>query len=746
MRYKYKKVLTACLAVTMLCTNAGGSLPVYGAEAGVDVDESMYVNLDYYGRPEKINVVKACNLNGSNNFTDYGNYVDVTNMSDQTVPVKGEGSVTWDLPQAEKGRFYYECAMDKNQITLPWDFDVSYKLNGVPTDGDKLAGASGLVEIHVKATPNDSAREYYRNNMMLMVAVPVDMEKCYSVDGEGSQIQSLGQTTAVVFTALPGEDGDYTVRIGTDSFETTGVIMAMAPGTLEDLEHVKDLKKAKDTWKEAGDDLYDSMEELAKSVEGMREGVGQVRGGLDSAEAARKKWSHSKDAVLAGNDRTLASLSAVSKQMETLIPHLETAKDSAETVHKSMGDIVNTLGDMQDPLRKLYTRLNGIKNSSEGISEHIPELMQVMQQLIGLDAALWASEQAYVTGLDTVGAGIDGLAEDYSMEDVDGMTGDNVESGAGAGSGGSGKVEAAAQSSTNGKDETAAESGSSGKTDVATGSEARAIKGSGIRNRQSAMAPAAVIEKHNAPIVSASGAKLDMSTLIQLLGKRQAVLTDISKKSGQLTSLMSSLMADTSDSAKYSAEIVDNLDYLIEDLTALHDSLDANYPDLQAALDDTQELVRRTTDALDNSVSTMTIVQNTLKDSSKDLDAAARDSLRGSMDLMDQSLKILDSTTSMRRAGRTMKDVVDSELDKFDTDNRFLFMDPSAEKLSFTSDKNKPPKTLQIVLRTDEISIKDDSAKTTDAEVAKAKESPLYRMWNVLVQMWKAMTGIFKNR
>ena len=43
-----------------------------------------------------------------------------------------------------------------------------------------------------------------------------------------------------------GEDGDYTVRIGTDSFETTGVIMAMMPGTVEDLEHIKDLKEAKD--------------------------------------------------------------------------------------------------------------------------------------------------------------------------------------------------------------------------------------------------------------------------------------------------------------------------------------------------------------------------------------------------------------------------------------------------------------------------------------------------------------------
>ncbi|MEI3281711.1 MAG: hypothetical protein V8R61_02880 [Enterocloster sp.] len=136
-----------------------------------------------------------------------------------------------------------------------------------------------------------------------------------------------------------------------------------------------------------------------------------------------------------------------------------------------------------------------------------------------------------------------------------------------------------------------------------------------------------------------------------------------------------------------------------------------------------------------------------LKNSSDDLDEAAKNSLSGSMELLDKSLNILDSTTGVRTAGRTMKDTIDNELDKFDTDNRFLFMDPSADKVSFTSDRNKPPKTLQIVMRTDEISVddEDDTAKT-DAEVAKAKESPLRRMWNVLVQMWKAMVSIFKNR
>ena len=926
MRYRYKRIMTAGLAAVLLCTNAGGAVPAYGAEAAVDVDETMYINLDHYGRPDKINVVKGLSLNGRTEFTDYGTYLDVTNMSNQTVPDLGDGTVTWNFPQAQKERFYYKCAIDKSQITLPWDFDVSYKLNGVPTDGDKLAGASGLVEINIKAEPNDNAGEYYRNNMMLMVAVPVDMGKCYSVEAEGSQTQNLGETTAVVFTALPGEDGDYTVRIGTDSFETIGVIMAMMPGTVEDLEHIKDLKEAKDTWQDAGDELYDSLEQMARSVEDMRQGVGQVRAGLDSAESARQKWSNSKDSILAGNDQTLASLTSVSQQLETMIPHLQTAKESAEVIHKSMGDIVITMGEMQDPLRKLHTRLNNIKSSAEGISGNIPELMDLMQQIIALDAQLQASEQVYVTGIATAGSGISLLDEEELEEQANrshgnkagssgsgqtasggadtgsadsandkgnqgsqgsdgaGNTDNKTDHGNSQGSAGTDGKDNQGSGSTDGKDNQGSGStdgkdnqgsgstdgkdnqgsgsadgkdnqgngsadgkdnqgsgstdgkdnqgsgSTDGKDNQGSGSAdgnasqgsgsadnnasqgsgstdtdgkasqggsvtakasqsgsltARASQGGSITAKASqdgsitakagqgnviaatvsaadgadsgfitraglsgASKPGrpASIEKHNVPLVSAPEVPVDMQTLMELLAGRQSVLMDISKKSSDLSSLMSNLMDDTSDSAKYSAEIVDNLDILIEDLTALHDSLDTYYPDLQDALDDSKELVARTTEALNNGISTMTIVQNTLKDSSDDFDAAARESLRGSMELLDKSLSIFDSTTAMRQAGRTMKDTIDNELDKFDTDNRFLFMDPSAEKVSFTSDKNRPPKTLQIVLRTDEISVDDDDAKTVDAEAAKAKESPLRRMWNVLVQMWKAMVSIFKNR
>lgn len=785
LRYKWKRIIAGSLSVLMLCSGIGGDLSVYGAEAAVDVDETMYVNLDFYGAATKVNVVKSCNFNGRTEFIDYGNYLDVKNMTNDAVPVLEEGLVKWTMPEDQRGRFYYQCTMDMDQVELPWKFDVSYKLNGVPTDADKLAGASGLVEINIKAKPNDKAKPYYQNNMLLMAAIPVDMSKCYSVEADGSQTQNLGAMTTVIFSALPGEEGDFTVRIGTDSFETTGVILSMVPGTIEDLEHIKDLKESKDTWKEAGDQLYDSMEQMALSVEGMREGVNQVQAGMDSAERARQKWSAGKDSILAGNDQALAALTAMSNQMGAMVPYLQTAKDAADVVHESMNNIVNTLGDMQEPLQKLYNRLMNIKSSSEDISKTLPELQSAMEQLILLDFKLRQNEDQFMMNLKSARnsslranslyyademededanedeevywsddyLGIEGKAQDTSKgaeetseRETGGVSDEAVkkQEEPAADSVNSREEEKDAQEPAKSENETANESSISSSDSA----ESNAVpdtsnENASIPSSSQTLGKASLSKEKRETVLLGAGSAADIISGLTGKGKSLAVIAGQSKK---LAEAMSSLMADTSDAAKYSSQLVDNLDMLIEDVTALNDSLDVYYPDFQACLDDTKELVTCTADALNSSVSTLTIVQNTLKDTSNDFDAAARDSLRGSMELLDKSLNVLDSTASMRHAGRTMKDTMDNELDKFDTENRFLFMEPSAEKISFTSEKNRAPKTLQIVLRTDEISLDDDTAKTADAEAAKAQVSPLRRMWNVLVKLWRAMVSIFKNR
>ena len=741
MKSRKRQMMAAVLAAVVTAGNAPLS---YGAPAAVETDETMYVNLDVYGKAQKVNVVKSCSLNGVTDFTDYGNYLAVENMSTQDEPQLGEGEVVWKLPPDRRERFYYKCTLDQEQTALPWNFDVSYKLNGVPTDGEKLAGASGLVEIHIKAEPNEQADLYYRNNMLLLVAVPVDMSKCFSVEAEGSQTQNMGELTAVVFTALPGEEGDYTVRIGSDSFETTGVIMAMTPGTVEDLEHIKDLKEAKDTWQDAGDELYDSLEQMAQSIEDMRGGVDQMQSGLNAAENARQKWSSSKDAILAGNDRSLESLRAMSGQLETLVPHLQTAKEEAEIVHKSMGDIVGTLGEMQEPLGKLYTRLRNIKSSTASMGEQLPDLRDDLGYLIETNASF----QVQTTeALEALGQLI-GELEEYDdeaweievpeIEIPEDQGEEELEEPEASEPEGSEKPEESEeQEKPEGSEEPEAPDASEPEKDENLEINEPENENTGSQTISRAVVPKAQIEKREVPFVASSGSQLQQ--LMQMLRK-------IDKDSRKFTQTAGNLMEDISDSAQYSADLVDNMDFLIEDLTALHDSLDTYYPDLQSALDDLSALTERTTEALNSTTDTLTLVQNTLKASSDEMDVAAKDSLMASMELLNKSLNVLDSTAGIRRAGRTMKDVIDSQLDKFDTENRFLFMDPDAEKVSFTSSKNPEPRTLQVVLRTDEISLENEEHKTLDAETEEPEVSPLKRMWNVLVKMWRSLVDIFKNR
>ena len=850
-RRRYKRAAAMVLAVAVPAGAGAGSPPVWGAEKTVKTDETMYVNLDCYGQASAVNVVKGCSLNGIYSFTDYGNYLGVENMSSMDAPVIQGDQVQWNLSGDQPGRFYYKCAMDPASVELPWTFDVSYKRNGVPVNADELAGASGLVEIHIQAQPNERARIYYRDNMLLTVAVPVDMSECYSVEAEGSQTQSIGDTTAVVFTALPGEEGDYKIRIGTDSFETTGVVFAMFPGTVEDLEHIKDLKEAKDTWQDAGDTLYDSLEQMAKSVEDMRDGVQMAQSGTAAAERARQTWSGAKDSILSGNDQAIASLSALSGQVEAMVPHLETAKETAEVIHSSMNDVVTTLGEMQEPLRKLHTRLRGIKSGASSAAENLPELEREMEALLALDARLQANEQLILSGVSGLQTALADLEADYEEErkeerqesrvpsaggsdsrsesaaetvpDTDSQTengdaeskdteaedteagdtvggessaeaGDSAGGGSSAEAGDSADGESSAEAGDSADGESSAEAGDSADSGTAADAEGSGAPedGGGAEGSDATEAgadpadsqtpadnvssdasssqqgdslsssaalsraqearylsePKAHRIRKEVPMVTApeDGSSYSMAEVAELLQQKMEALEAVAGRSRSLARSMSNLLDDTADAAEYSQDLVDNLDFLIEDLTALNDSLDMYYPDMQEALDDSARLAEGTAQALNSGVSLMTILQNTLRDSSEDMDQAARDSLAAGMELLDKSLGILDSTEAMRRAGRIMKDVADQELNKFDTENRFLFMDPSAPKESFTSDKNPEPNTIQIVLRTDEISLEDEEEKPSDVETAAETQGPLARMWNVLVKMWQAITNIFKER
>lgn len=718
MKTKYREWLRRKTATVLLAATLAESalIPVSAAEPTVTTDETMYVNLDSYGAIKSVNVVKGVTPNGVSKFTDYGTYQKVVNMSNTDQPSVSGNQVSWNLTNPG-GRFYYQCTMDPTAIQLPWTVDVSYKLNGREVKAEDLAGASGLVEIHVKAEPNEKAIDYYKNNMMLSVMIPADMSKCYSVDAPGSQTQTLGETTGVVFTALPGEEGDFTARIGSDSYESIGVIVMMIPGTTDSLQHVKDIKEAKDTWRSAGTALYDSTDAMLATLEIMKDGVSAVQSGLSSLEAARGKASGNRTGIEGQNDATIQALSQLAAQSQAMVPYIQTAKDSGEKIHSSMNDMMLTINEFKDPLDELQDHLEELHYGLQDTEWDVAPLTNSLMNVVAIDFQLQAQE-------DTILMGLVGLSQVQLDDSADGDLSGNGE-------------RYASESAKESADEALLKAG------LKEGDEGYEAAWKSAYNK----AYEQYFDGYTTKVKDTIGSKIEsIGDPTQALMAKKEALEELASASNAMSHSAQGMLNAAAKSTDDLADVVVYADEMIGRVQDLKHTMDEYYPDYQNFLSDSQTLVNNANNTLNQTIASMTIIQNTMKSISGDLDEGTRKSLDGSMNLLDKTLNTLDSTGEIRKSSGVMKTTLDEQLDKFENENKFLNMDPDEPMVSFTSSENPEPHSLQIIMRTDEISVDDDADKTMDAEPAKTTANPFARMWTVLVKIWNAVTDIFKNR
>ena len=296
-----------------------------GAEPSVSVDETMYVTLDYLrGQDGRERGEGVLHPTGVGTYTDYGDYEKIVNMTDSREPEAGDGSVTWNF-DGENKRFYYEGVMDPEQVELPWNFDVSYKLNGVEMRG---RGAGGGVR--PGGDPRGRRAQERAGGVLPKQHDPVGGRP----GGHGEMLQRGCPRGAAAehrhgvgggLHGPPREEGDFTIRMGTDDYESIGVLMMMVPGRLDALNHIKELKEAKDTWRESGDLMYESIDALLATAESMRGDVSQVRDGVDYLERAREIVSQNRPAMESSASAALDELDHLTVWTAALVPYLQTA-------------------------------------------------------------------------------------------------------------------------------------------------------------------------------------------------------------------------------------------------------------------------------------------------------------------------------------------------------------------------------------------------------------------------------------
>ena len=732
----------------------------------VETDETVYINMDYYGAPTNTRIVKGVNLNGHTEFTDFGDYKDVYNMSTFDEPTLKEDSVYWKL-NTDKNRFYYECIPnDTVNIQMPWNFDVSYKLNGVPVEADQCAGASGTIQMDIHAVPNTYASDYYKNNMMLVCATGIDMSKALSIDAPGAQIQSFGTYKLVMFMGLPGEENTFTVRIGSNDFESMGLIMFMTPATTSALDIMSSMRDIKDRLENSGDNLYTGVSSMLSTMQAVQSSLSSMSSGISGIDQVRKQLIKDRGTLDPRTDAALNALDELTGKSDSLIPELNSAKETLTALNATTSSILTTLEESGEDIPEYQKLLNDVKTSLGNLEDLFDDLDDetdnsswTIAQIRSASEDLQKELNALTEDLKSLSGSLDDLDLETPVSTelknyVSAMTSSTAQS---AGKDASQKkyLEIMSTITRDMSDEEKAEIEEKAKAEAAKAGEAAgaaAVQSSAAYNNAQALAALMTGIKSGSSAVTSDMQSMTkqlksvtekMSDLLNATNSLLKDLEDIADVFDEYKGLPQDFTAEGKKLTELANGSLDRVNKMLADIPALRESLDSLTKTATSSIDKTTDLMSSTTKALSTSYDLMNTANSVLRSVRSQADASTQTTIYS---LLDTLGKLSGSTASgqMQTATNSIHSAVkDAETDLED-DTNVLNIDTSADLESVTSSMNPSPSSLQFILRTEEISVDDDDDDGISDQDA-ADEGVFARICNIFKKLFTAITGVFMS-
>lgn len=785
---KFFKSVTAWALIAAVTTAftlmPAGTASAYAAEKigdGVSptCDEAYYATMDYYGNLTEGSVVKSYAMNGVNKLTDYGTYDEINNLTDGTVPKTENGKTVFDFGDSVPNHFYFEGKTTKPFEKLPWTISMSYKLNGVPTKAEDLAGKVGVVDIDLDFVPNDKAGKYAKNNYTLEAMAIFNQDDILSLEAEGAQVQLIGNLRVVLFVCLPGEENHFTIRVGSEDFSFGGMTYLMVPATLSQLDMLSGLADDKDSIENDYQKLNNSLDILLNSVGSMGGSLREAADGLDQLNNARKTISDGKGTVEDDIDVLLDDLTKLTDQ-------LEPAKKHISTLRKAFDEITDSVNTLHDKAYKLKSNIGNISEELDNISYDLEKFRRNDTTQLQKDTANLSSDLLSMRKtLSAMSSSFSDLEKQLGSDDIGGTTEITIKGLTVS------EIKSYTETATNLYNAYIQKCTATGQTPSTEGYVAfmtekltpkikKELIDSGVAEDVAAQkAPAMALEQAktlaylyqqsksdefqaqleqaeavnsllkstNMTVSQLKKSMEDFSPMTKaMLGDLSNVCTDLSSLSLSLNSLLykseatlssaSNLMLETSRLLEKTKEIMDDLD-------ELNKTVNKYIPEAKDTLAECEEIADTAQTSLKNLNKFLKDLKSLLKSADDDLDQGTKKALKGLAQTLRKTAKSTDTTGDVKAAKNDISDIVERLWNDHtgDVDN-LLNMDASAKPVSLTSTKNDHPQSVQVLIRSQEIKVNEDAAA---AEAAAAADNSTFfgRIAQMFKDLWAFITGIF---
>lgn len=385
-----------CFLLAVLTTGTNTSTVI--ADTGPETDRQMkeailsngkeeviYASLAGDGSIRDIYAVNEFEVSSAGSVTDYGDYLEIANLSTTEELFRSNDCITVPVP---KGSFYYQGTMREKE--LPWIFSVTYFLDGKQLGAKEMAGRDGALEIHIKSRNNETADRTFYENYMLQVSVTLDSQKCSNIQSANGVIANAGKNKIVTHTILPKKDADISLTANVQNFSMNGIEIAAVPFTSPaELPDTKEMT-AKMT------DLSEGIEELDHGVRSMASGICGLDTGVGEVASGSADYAEGLSALQENSSELISGSKAIKDALGTICLKLQNSGEDT-------GLNTTLLLQMPDGLRNMCAGLEQVSDGLELLYKEYTGMFAV------LDYAIMDIPVIQETDIALVGAAVAGM-------------------------------------------------------------------------------------------------------------------------------------------------------------------------------------------------------------------------------------------------------------------------------------------------------------------------------------------------
>jgi len=274
---QFRKIILLTIALMLLIPHSFMSLQAKEKKEGsVDSkDEVIYATLEATGEHDEVFVVNLLNVTKAGIVKDYGDYTSVKNLTGLAEITQTDDKIE---TEAEKGKLYYQGNME--DVNLPWDISLEYRLDGKKTEPKSLIGKEGELEIEIDVKQNKDANKEFFENYLLQIEIPFNADTTEGIKADDAVIANAGKDELVTFTSMPEEEGTFVVTADVKDFEMEGIDISGVPSSMSiDAPDTGEMTDEIKTLSEAIADVNDGDADIKQGIGELNKGSSELADG-----------------------------------------------------------------------------------------------------------------------------------------------------------------------------------------------------------------------------------------------------------------------------------------------------------------------------------------------------------------------------------------------------------------------------------------------------------------------------------